>query len=90
MDNQTGFDYFPDRNSNVLYFTEEGYVVRVGLEAGLTGITHYSIVKTSPTGVVKSLSISEDTNMLYALSDSWVIKIPTWLEDACQHASTCR
>ena len=78
------------RRSNDSVISEEGYVVRVGLEAGLTGVTHYSIVKTAPRGAVISLSISQDTNIIYALSNSWVIKIPTSLEDACQHAATCR
>ena len=74
----------------IKFVSEEGYVVRVGLEAGLTGTVHHSIIKTAAVGSVKSLSISQDRNVMYALSDSWVVKIPTWLEDACQHASTCR
>ncbi|KAL5255672.1 hypothetical protein ACHWQZ_G011040 [Mnemiopsis leidyi] len=79
-----------ERDHTIIYAgSEEGYVVRVGLEAGLTGVTHYSIVKTAPRGAVISLSISQDTNIIYALSNSWVIKIPTSLEDACQHAATC-
>ena len=65
-------------------------MVRVGLEKGLTGTTHSSIVYAAKTGHVTSLTISRDENVIYALSDSWVSKIPTWLEDACSFASTCK
>ena len=55
-----------------------------------TSTIHSSIVEAGPSGTILSLTMNSDQTVLYALSDSWVTRVPIEQEDACLHATTCR
>eukprot|EP00116_Pleurobrachia_bachei_P007627 sb/3467889/ len=65
-----------------------GYLVKVG--QGLsTSTIHSSNVAAGPSGTILSLTMNSDKTVLYALSESWVTRVPIEQQDACLHATTC-